>query len=384
MVPDSASNANPNTQPARSARRSFDVAFATVDLSALPAAALWRWDLAVRLCLSVAGPLVAVLALPEGVQVVALAAALTAALVSLSSLGPDLSSRPWVLLAAVGVPAAVLLGAVSTRLPAGGTLVVFALFTIHGAMVRTALLAQLAWFPVATAGLLAALLVPDGTALGEVALGAVVGSAWALALMWLVPLLVRAPRLPIPTQALVVDTARLRRMVTRPTWRDWLAPLALGAMSATLLAVTTVLTGGFKPYWAVLAFVSVLAPSAAKTRESAVQTAVASVVGVALAGGVLTLGLAPAATIGLILVMAVGGSLLLLRNGTLSKTLMTPLPVVTAAAALDVDQSLALQLRLAEYVAGAALGAAAVVAADYLGRRLWHERLPDPEGELVG
>jgi hypothetical protein len=355
-----------------------------MDLSALPGVALWRWDLAVRLSLSVLGPLVAALVVPAGWQVAALSAAFTGALVSLASLGPDLSSRTWVLVAGVGVPVAVLLGAVGARVPTGGTLVVFALFTVHGAMVRTALLAQVAWFPVATAGLLAALLVDDGADLWTIAVGAVLGSAWALALVLLVPLVVRAPRLPLPPEALTVDAGRLRRMVGSPSWREWLAPLALGAMSAALLLVTSVLTGGFRPYWAVLAFVSVLAPSAAKTRESALETVVASVLGVALAAAILALGWSGAATIGLVLVLAVVGSLLLLRHGMLSKALLTPLPVVSAAAALDVDQALALQLRLAEYVVGALLGAAAVVVADYLGRRLWRERLPESQPDLAG
>lgn len=357
--------------------------FAGMDLSAFPAAALWRWDLATRLLLSVLVPLAVGWAATDSLQVAALTAVLAAALVSLSSLGPDLSSRTWVLVAAAGVPVAVVAGAVSGGLAGGGALVVFALFTVHAAMVRAGLLAQLAWFPVATAGLLAALLVTDATPLGEVALGAGAGSAWALALMWLVPLVVRAPRLAIPTPALEVDTGRLTRMVRRPTWRDWLAPLALGGLSAALLLVTSLLTGGFKPYWSVLAFVSVLAPSAAKTRQSALETAAASVVGVLLAAGVLASGLAETAAIGLIVGMAVVGGLLLLRNGTLSKALMTPLPVVAAAAALDANQALALQLRLVEYLVGAGLGLAAVLVADRLGRRLWHERSATA-ADLVG
>ena len=102
-------------------------------------------------------------------------------------------------------------------------------------------------------------------------------------------------------------------------------------MSAALLLLTSVLTGGSRPYWAVLAFVSVLAPSAAKTRESALETVVASV-----------------------------------------------------AAALGFDQALALQLRLAEYVVGAVLGAAAAIVADYLGRCLWRARLPESQPDLAG
>lgn len=354
-----------------------------MDLSAFPPAALWRWDLAVRLLAAVVVPLIGIYALSGVSVVVALCAAMAAALVSLSSLGPDLSGRGWIAVAALGVPLAMIAGALASRLPGAGVALVFVLFTVHGAMIRAGLVAQIAWFTVATGGLLAALLVTDDVALPDLALGAALGSVLALALMWLVPRMLSAPRLPIPPEALAPDTERLRRMMTAPTWRDWMAPLALGAMSAALLLAATALTGGFKPYWAVLAFVSVLAPTSAKTRESAVETVVATVIGVALAAGVLALGLPLAVEAGLITLLGVLGALLIIRNGTASKALLTPLPVVIAAGALDAQGALAFQLRLVEYVVGALLGAAAAVAAEFLGRRLWRDR-DEPDVEIVG
>ncbi len=353
-----------------------------MDLSGFPPAALWRWNLALRLLLAIAGPLALSAAAWSTIGVVPVAAAMTAALVSLASLGPDLSSRRWEWVAVLGVPVALGLGALASRLPAGGTLLVFVLFTVHGAMVRAGLLAQLAWFPVATAGLLAALLFAGTESLSDLMLGAALGSLWALVLLRSVASRVRTPQLPIPPEALTVDTSRLRRMVRSPTGRDWLAPLALGALSAGLLAVTALLTGGFKPYWSVLAFVSVLAPSSAKTRDSVVETVLGSAVGVLLAAVVLSLGLPQGAELGLIAAMGMVGALLLLRNGMLAKALMTPLPVVFAAAALDSGQALALQLRLVEYVVGAALGFATVVGGELLGRRLFRAR--DAEIELAG
>lgn len=353
-----------------------------MDLSALPPAALLRWDLAVRLLLAVTIPVVVSLATTADVGVVALTAAMSAALVSFSSLGPDLSSRTWERVAAVGVPVAIVLGALGSGLAGTGSLLVFVLFTVHGAMIRAGLPAQLAWFPVGAAGMLAALLFADSLEIGHVAIGAALGSVLALLLMWLVPLVVRAPRLPIPPEALTVDTARLRRMVTAPRWRDWLMPLALGGLSAALLIVANVLTGGFKPYWAVLAYVSVLAPSAAQTRRSAIETALSAVVGVLLAAVVLGAGMAQGTEVAVIVGMGVVGAVLTLRNGLLSKALITPLPVVVAAAALDVDGSLVLPLRLVEYLVGAGLGVLTVVAADYLGRHLFEERAS--EDDLVG
>jgi hypothetical protein len=234
--------------------------------------------------------------------------------------------------------------------------------------------------------MLAALLATQTTDLAEVAVGAGFGSLLAVGLIVGVPRVVRAPRLPIPPDALALDTSRLRRMAAEPRWRDWLSPLALGGLSAGLLLLTTALTGGFKPYWSVIAFVSVLAPSSAKTRASAVETVVSSLVGVALAAAVLALGLPQGFEVFLIVAMGLVGALLILRNGMLSKALLTPLPVVVAVAALDVDGTLALQLRLVEYVVGASLGVAAVLAADYLGRRLWRDRDRgiDAGPELIG
>jgi hypothetical protein len=353
-----------------------------VDLSAFPPAALLRWDLAARLLLAVTLPVALSLAVTGEAGVAAPTAAMSAALVSLSSLGPDLSSRTWSLVAAVGVPVAIVLGAVSTGLAATGSLLVFGLFTVHGAMIRVGLLAQLAWFPVGAAGMLASLLFGDSVDISDVAAGAVGGAVLALLLMWLVPKVIRAPRLAIPSEALHVDTDRLRRMVTAPRWRDWVLPLALGGLSAALLIVTNVLTGGFKPYWAVLAYVSVLAPSSAQTRRSAVETALSAVVGVLLAGVVLGAGMSLGAMVAVIVGMGVVGAVLTLRNGLLSKALLTPLPVVIAAAALDVNDSLVLPLRLAEYVVGAGLGLLTVAGAEFLGRHLSDER--DTDDELVG
>lgn len=95
----------------------------------------------------------------------------------------------------------------------------------------------------------------------------------------------------------------------------------------------------------------------------------------------LALGLGQGLEVLVIAVMGIFGGLLLLRNGLLSKALLTPLPVVAAVVALDVDGALALPLRVIEYVAGASLGVATVVVADYLGRRLWRDL--DAEPELV-
>lgn len=349
---------------------------AAVDLSAFPTRAVLRWDLAVRLVLSLTIPLVLAAATGD-LGVTAVTAALAAALTSLASLGPDLSSPRWVLVAGVGVPASIVLGAWSAQLATGGILVVFVLFTVHGACLRAGLLATLAWFPVAAAGMLAALLVDPQIPLADIAVGAVAGGMLALLLVVVVPRVVHAPRLPIPAEALAVDTDRLVRMVRQPSWRDWAFPLLLGGVSAALLVGFDVLTGGFKPYWAVLAFVGVLAPSADETRRSVVETIAAAVVGVLLAGLVLLSGLSVAGQLSVMGIMAVLGGLLMVRQGLVSKALLTPLPVVAAAAALGEQGVWVLPVRLGEYVVGALLGLAVVVVTERVRDRLEvHETQP--------
>ena len=340
-----------------------------MDLSAFPTRGLLRWDLAVRILLSLTVPL-GIGIVVDDVGEVTIAATMAATLVSFGNLGPDLSSRPWQAVTALGVPLAMVLGVASSRLTSGGVLVVFLLFTAFGAFARAGFVAQLSWFPVATAGMLAALLVGPEASLAQVAVGAVVGAVLAVVLSIVVPLLLRPPPLTVPAEALDVDTDRLRRMVRHPAWHDWAFPLVLGVASAALLVVFDRVTGGFKPYWSVLAFVSVLAPTAAETRRSAWETITSTVAGVALAAVVLALDLNPSATAVTIVVLGTVGALLLLRQGFVSKALITPLPVVLAVANPGADAAFALPVRLGEYVVGAALGVVVVVLTDWAGRRV--------------
>lgn len=354
-----------------------------MDLSALPARSLLRWDLAVRLVLALLIPVVVEVVVAGQVAAWGLGAAMSAALVSFGNLGPDLSRPAWSAVAAVGVPVAVVLGALAARLPTGGVLLTFVLFTVHGAMLRAGLLAQVAWFPVAAGGMIAALLATPATDVAALATAVVPGSVLALGLGWLVPRVVPAPRLPVPAEALGVDTPLLRRMIGAPSWSDWFFPMLLGSTSAGLLAVTTVVTGGFKPYWAVLALVTVLAPSSAQTRQSAAQTVLASLAGVVLAAVVLGAGLPPGWSLAVIAACALVGAVLMLRAGLVSKALLTPLPVAAAVLALDTAGAVALGLRVVEYVVGALVGLGVVVVTEQISRHLWQQR-PEENRELVG
>lgn len=354
-----------------------------MDLSVLPTRQLLRWDLAVRVALAVLVPLGVQVWRTGGVEGAGMAAALIGALVSFACLGPELARARWIAVAAIGTPVAALGGTVLGTSATGGVVWVFLIYVAQGALTQAGLVSQLAWFPVATAGLAAAVLATGETPTAEVALAAFAGSAWAVVLIAVVPAVVRAPRLPIPPAALAVDTAQLRRMVTRPTPRDWAFPLLLGALATGLLLVVDELTGGFKPYWAVFALVGVLAPTAAATRRSTWEVVGSTLIGILLAGGLLASGLAPGLILGVTVLLGLVGAVLMLRNGLVSKVLLTPLPALLAAASLGLNGGLALGMRLLEYLLGAGVGLIAALAGEWLSTRLSADR-PAEQAELVG
>ena len=348
-----------------------------MDLSALPTRTVLRWDLAVRIGLAILGPLLVQYWLTGEVLGTALITGLAAALISLSSLGPETAHPRWIAVAAVGTPVAVTIGHGLGPSATGGALWVFVLYLAYGALAQAGLVAQLAWFPVSTAGLMA-LVSPGQTSTASVAASAAAGAVWAVVLMLLVPRVVRVPRLPVPAGALEVDVARLRRMVRHPSATDWGYPLLLGALATALLVVVNAVTGGFKPYWAVFALVGVLAPTAVATRRSTWETVASTLGGIFLAGILLPAGLAPGALLLIALATGLVGALLLLRSGTLSKLLLTPLPVIAAAMALGPESGLALSMRLAEYLLGAGVGFVAALCAEWLSQQLSEDR---PQGQ---
>lgn len=75
--------------------------------------------------------------------------------------------------------------------------------------------------------------------------------------------------------------------------------------------------------------------------------------------------------------------MVLLSRGTLSKLLLTPLPVVAAATSLGPQAGLALSMRLAEYLLGAGVGFGAAICAEWLSQRIDDQRPPD-QTDLAG
>jgi hypothetical protein len=354
-----------------------------MDLSAFPTRELLRWTLAVRVGLAVLVPIAWQYWRTGEVVGAAMVAALVAALVSLASLGPEMTDPRWIAVAGIGTPVAVLMGVVLGPSPTGGVLWVFLLYVCHGAMVQAGLVSQMAWFPVSTAGLCASVLSTGAVPAGQYVVPAVLGSAWSVLLIIVVPSVIRAPRLRLPAGALHVDSELLRRMVRAPSLRDWLYPALLGGLATLVLVVADAATGGFRPFWAVFALSGVLAPTAAATRRSSWETVASTTAGVMLAGVLLWSGLPALVLLSLTLLLALVGAALMLRNGVASKLLLTPLPVMIAAASLGPDKGLALGMRLAEYLLGAGVGFAAGFAAEWLSKRLEKDR-PVEEAELAG
>lgn len=83
------------------------------------------------------------------------------------------------------------------------------------------------------------------------------------------------------------------------------------------------------------------APSAAVARRSSWETVASTLAGIALAAVLLSVGLDTTWVMIVAGIPLLIGAVLLLRNMILAKILMTPLPVVLAAAALGANGSLA-------------------------------------------
>lgn len=354
-----------------------------MDLSTLPTRTLLRWDLAIRIALSILGPVGVQFLRTGGVTGPTIVAALVAVLVSMSSLGPEATRPRWIAVAAVGTPVAVVVGTVVGPSATGGAVWVFLLYLVHGAMTEAGLISQLSWHPVATAGLAASVLSTGLNPVGEIAILTAGGALWSVLLMIVIPRLARAPRIPVPPGALAVDMARLRRMATNPALEDWIYPLLLGSLASGLLLVVDALTGGFRPYWAVFALVGVLAPTTAATRRSMWETVGSTLAGILVAAWLLSMGLAPAALFAAAIGLALVGAVLLLRNGLVSKLLLTPLAVIMAAASLGPESGLALTMRLTEYLLGAGVGFVAAFGGEWLTQHLEQDR-PAEQAELAG
>ena len=345
-----------------------------MDLDGLPKKALLRWEFMVRIVLAVSVPLLINVMVAGDLVGGGAWAALVAVLVSLSYLGKDLGDLRWSIISVIGAPVALVLGVALAGAIAPGLLFVFALYVWQGVMMQAGRLADLAWFPVSSAGLLAVVLGQDSVQNGASIASVAAGGAWAFALMVVVPIIVRPPLLPIPAAALAPDRESIRLAVTSPTFNRWAFPLLGGTLAAGLLVVADWLTGGFKPYWAVFALVSVLGPTAAQTKKSAAATVMGSGLGVVVAGLLLIADLPAAASVTIAVLLGAVGALLLLVAGVLSKALITPLPVVLAALAIGTPASSAIGWRFAQFVLGAGVAFAVAGLAERLSRRLVEER----------
>lgn len=122
-----------------------------------------------------------------------------------------------------------------------------------------------------------------------------------------------------------------------------------------------------------------LAPTAAATRRSTAETVASTLGGILLAAVLLSAGLAPGVLLLVALALGLVGAVVLLSRGTLSKLLLTPLPVVAAATSLGPQAGLALSMRLV----GAGVGFGAAICAEWLSQRIDDQRPPD-QTDLAG
>ena len=116
------------------------------------------------------------------------------------------------------------------------------------------------------------------------------------------------------------------------------------------------------------------APSAAVARRSSWETVASTLAEIALAAVLLSVGLDTTSVMVVAVLLLLIGAVLLLRNMILARILMTPLPVVLAAAALGANGNLALGLRLVEYLVGAGIGLVAAIGGGWLAARLSTEQ----------
>jgi hypothetical protein len=340
-----------------------------VDLSAFPTKAILRWDLALRLLLTSTVPTVLQYVVTGDVLGPAIIAALVGAFVSLSNLGPDIAQAKWVALALIGAPVATVIGVLVGTGPIGGYIFVFVLYVIYGVCLQAGLLAQTAWYPISALGLVAAVLasdLPDATTTG---VAAAAGSAWA-GLLMLITARIPLPRLPIPRQALTPEKGRFRRIVRHPTLDGWFFPALLGSLSVIVLLVAEAVTSGFKPYWAVFAMVAVLGPTVSKSRHDSWVVAGSAFAGVVLSFIILSLEMPLVPTLALVIALFVLGGLVLVRFSLLARTIITPFPVVVAAAALGEPAGLVLGWRVGQYAVGAGVGLLAAMGAAALRPRI--------------
>ena len=346
-----------------------------MDLSVLPVRQLLRWDLTARVLVALLLPLL--LGYLRTGTLSGLLPALVAAAVSMSYLGPDLGIFRWSVFAAVGTTITALVGtALATGDLWGRLLFIFLLMTALGSMLLAGITTQVAFGPIAIIGLITTVLL-EIPVTWELVYQVVGGAALGLALIATVPHWSAWPRIPLPPGALQPDTDLLRRMWTRPSLHDWAFPVLLGVLAVAVLVIASVLGQGDRPYWAVLALITVLGPQRQRTLEEGWRTLVAALIGVAAA---LVLLLLPLTVLAVVLIaFAIGalGALVLLSHSLLSKAALTVMLVVLISL-LASDDALAVgQERFIETAIGVAAAILAAGLAEYLSVRM-EQRHPEP------
>lgn len=347
-----------------------------MDLSALPVKLVMRWELASRLLASLVVPLLVGFLLNGDAS--GMLPAVIAALVSTSYLGPDVGIFRWAVFSTVGVTVATIIGAAlaGTGVWSLQLLFVFLVFTALGTMLLAGITTQAAFLPIATVGIIMTVLYSSPVTMGLV-ISTILGASWGLLLIATMPRWSGWPRLPLPPGGLKPDTDLLKRLWTSPSWRDWSFPLLLGALAALVLVIADLLGQGERPYWAVLALVTILGPQRQKTLDDGLQTLIAALIGVTVGIGLLRLPLPLPTVLAIGVALGALGALVIISHPLWSKTLMSVLIVVIFTVVAGDDPSDIGHERFIEIAIGATTAILAAGLAEYLALRM-EQRHPEP------
>lgn len=160
------------------------------------------------------------------------------------------------------------------------------------------------------------------------------------------------------------------RIPARPSLRAGVEVAATVAIGAALAGVAGLLLIGSHWYWAMVAAVAALGGAALNARViRGLQRLLGTVIGIAVAAGLLALHLPPLVVVLVAVLLQAGAELFVGRNYGITMVFVTPLALLMVELAVPVDPAVLLRDRLLDTVLGVAVGTAVAVASALLRRR---------------
>jgi len=156
---------------------------------------------------------------------------------------------------------------------------------------------------------------------------------------------------------------------TQPADRRAVGAAVTVGVGALLAGIAGLLLIGDHWYWAMVGAVAALGGAHLTARLiRGVQRLVGTLIGVAVAAGLLALGLPPLATIAVAIVCQAGAELYVNRNYGLAMVFITPLALLMVELAFPTDPATLLADRTLDTLVGVAVGTAVAVVSAYLRR----------------